>query len=291
MIGRNCNFFFDQTGTDVYSCDKDGKFQVLSEDYGTFEGVIKIKIPKKEGKVQKQIAIINSLEEIVGCSLEEETGEINWHACRAEDSWEKDSWIQQTDQAETMPDYLTAYPWLCYPSSKPDKRELLVFNLAQSQEAPYRFDLGKNLQFFKFIENTENQIDFVAKNWQGGFDHCRIACEHRYQLVNHGWSLEVMYNDLRDLSREMYSIEQISSIKANRTLEYSPVNGYVAYVLQTKTDIKFYEQWQNMEYTVVRKKHTISTKEAGQTIRLQRGFNDIFYYVETDQASATICQF
>ena len=76
----------------------------------------------------------------------------------------EDSWIEQTDSAETLPDYLTAYPWLCYPSSKLDKRELLVFNLAQSKEAPYRFDLGKNLQFIKFIENRENQIDFVAKN-------------------------------------------------------------------------------------------------------------------------------
>ena len=67
----------------MYCCDKNGTFTVLSSDYGSFDPLDeKIKIPKTEGKEQQQIVIFNNLKEIVGCSLEEETGEINWYASR-----------------------------------------------------------------------------------------------------------------------------------------------------------------------------------------------------------------
>ena len=42
-------------------------------------------------------------------------------------------------------DYFIAYPLLCYTSTSPDNRELIIVNLAQLANKPYRLRLGDDL--------------------------------------------------------------------------------------------------------------------------------------------------
>ena len=137
----------------------------------------------------QQVGMRANSDTVFGCFLDMENHDVNWYHI---DSLKYTNGAVSKYQitAGTNPEFIVEYPVLCYLDAMPDKRQLVLCNLADPGARSHRVIKLENMQFICFVKHRQyaddqTKVCFLAMdNSEEKYTrivHCIINCEKMFQ--------------------------------------------------------------------------------------------------------------
>ena len=101
--------------------------------------------------IPMQVGMTANSDAAYGCFLDADNLDVNWFHI---DSLRNTTAVNKYQiTAGTTPEYIVEYPVLCYLDALPDKRQLVLCNLADAGARSHRVIRLENLQFICFVSH------------------------------------------------------------------------------------------------------------------------------------------
>ena len=108
----------------------------------------KMQVPAGQSFLPQEMSLCSNHSDILGCFIDRQLFSLHWFHEKLSNRKFGDSASYQTEKREPL--YVVEYPLLCYTGPFPDKRELIIVNLADKQ-APKLYLKLENMQFLSFV--------------------------------------------------------------------------------------------------------------------------------------------
>ena len=235
-----------------------------------------------------QVGMITDRDDIFGCFFDKQNFSVHWYHERLIQSTKKYDSYLITDGAS--PKYTVQYPVLCYRDALPDRRQLVLCNLADMKSNSQKLIDLENMQFINFVGHSsiwsdQTKVCFLAKDFSDpGFTkivHCIINCKRMLQKKQDNDLSYLCYDkeylgplaEQTNFTDKLINIVRIESVhEFNRNKQ--------CYVIQYKDAVYVYDLWSFQPVFV-------QVSQRMRPITMQRSTNNTFYFVESDALGTT----